>query len=147
MHGAHVGQLQSSLRATTEVLKYGRVLPGLGMDASSPEWYDKATRLRISTVGRTSGKQHEVIVDFVSEEGSMYITGVRNNRDWIKNILRNSDVEVTIKDIAKKMVANLVQSEEKRASVQKLYKKKYPIISRLVRLAGPGKRVFELTLK
>jgi deazaflavin-dependent oxidoreductase (nitroreductase family) len=117
------------------------------MDASSPEWYDKATRLRISTVGRTSGKQHEVIVDFVSEEGSMYITGVRNNRDWIKNILRNSDVEVTIKDITKKMVANLVQSEEKRASVQKLYKKKYPIISRLVRLAGPGKRVFELTLK
>ncbi len=117
------------------------------MEPSSPEWDDKAARLRISTVGRISGKQHEVIVDFVSENESIYITGVRNKRDWIKNILRNSDVEVTIKDIRKKMVANLVQSEEKRASNQKLYKKKYPIISRLVRLAGPGKRVFKLTIR
>lgn len=103
--------------------------------------------MKISTVGRRSGKQHEVTVDFVSYNGRIYITGVRNNRDWIKNILQNSEVDVTINHVKKKMSATLVQSEDQRAEIQRLFKKKYPIISRLAGLARPGKRIFELSLR
>ena len=106
--------------------------------------YEKVSRLKLSTVGRRTGRKHEVMIDFVVDGGRVFVTGAKSGRDWMKNALKNPNVEVAIEERKTQMRAERISSEETRSKVEKLFKTKYRISARLLRLARRGSVVFEL---
>lgn len=113
----------------------------------SVEWpagYERKSRLTLTTIGRRTGKRHVVRIDFVVHEGRLFVTGANDKRDWMRNVLKNPVVEATIDEVSRRVRAEAVDSEELRATIEQLYRKKYPWASRLLRLARKGALVFEL---
>jgi len=106
--------------------------------------YEKRSRLKLATIGRRTGRRHEVSIDFVVHDGRLFVTGSNIERDWMKNVLKNPQVEVEIDGVSRKMRAEVMDSEETRVIIERLYRKKYPFASRLLRLARKGALVFEL---
>jgi deazaflavin-dependent oxidoreductase (nitroreductase family) len=98
----------------------------------------------LTTIGRRTGRRHVVNVDFVVHDGQLFVTGANNKRDWMRNVLKNPVVEASIDGVSKRVRAETVDSEQLRATIEQLYRKKYPFASRLLRLAHKGALIFEL---
>ncbi len=100
--------------------------------------------LKITTRGRRTGRPHTVKVWFgVDEKGRIFVSSVRD-RDWVKNILVNPEVLVTIKDVTVRMKAVEVESREDIEVIKKLWKKKYGLTAMIMRMPRKDGVSFEL---
>ncbi|MEM4494575.1 MAG: nitroreductase family deazaflavin-dependent oxidoreductase [Candidatus Caldarchaeum sp.] len=114
------------------------------MQDSWPPNYTKEKTLKITTRGRKTGKPHTVTIWFgVDDNGRMFVSSLRS-RDWVKNILANPEVEVSVKGITRKMRAVIVESEEDKQLISSIWRRKYGLMARIMRLPRDDGISFEL---
>lgn len=96
-----------------------------------PAGFERSKTLRLATIGRKTGRRHEVTINFVADERRLFVSTADNSRDWVRNLLKNPSCEVTISKVTRKLAAAIVQSENERESVRQLYRRKYGLFYRL----------------
>ncbi len=88
----------------------------LGRLQMSAGWlmgYEKQQTLRITTTGRMSGRKHQTTIWFVVDvNGRLFVSTRDASRDWVRNVLKDASVEVTIADVTRKMKAFPLTSDE-----------------------------------
>lgn len=111
-----------------------------------PSDFEKTPRLDLSTIGRKTGKIHSVTINFVTLGSRIFVVSSGKNRDWVKNVLKNPKVKVTINNVTKDMKVVPVIAEEDRTKIEAFYKKKFRIGARLYYNWSDGTRtkIFEL---
>jgi len=77
----------------------------------------------LTTKGRSSGKQHSVMLRAVNYEGKIYFSRHKPDSDWFKNALTNSEVKIEYNDFVFSGKAKLVADEELSEKISQL---KYP---------------------
>ena len=127
-------------------------MPGGGVqpDKSWSDGYEKQATLKITTVGRRTGQKHQVTIQFVADDGRLIATTRDSRRDWVRNVLKNPAVEVTIGGVTRKMTASVLRSDSEQATARNLYQKKYPLarlsqkVGSLFKASGEPQPIFEL---
>jgi len=110
------------------------------MNTEWPIGFEKRPTLKISTIGRRTGRPHQVTIQFVVDNnGRMFAITANAHRDWVRNVLKNPSVEVTIAAVTKKMKAVSMASDEDQQWLLELYRKKY-LSFRLYTLISPRHR-------
>ncbi|MCL7383582.1 MAG: nitroreductase/quinone reductase family protein [Thaumarchaeota archaeon] len=90
--------------------------------------------LKNTTKGRRTGQAHTIEVWFgVDKKGRIFVSSVKD-RDWVKNILVNPEVLVTIKDVRVRMKGVEVKSIEENEFTKKLWKKKYGLMAMIMKM-------------
>jgi deazaflavin-dependent oxidoreductase (nitroreductase family) len=80
----------------------------------------------LTTVGRVSGRPHEIEIWFAIESNSLYmLSGGRDRSDWVKNLRRNPEVTVRLAGEYFEGQARLVESEEEDELARRLLVEKY----------------------
>jgi len=80
----------------------------------------------LTTVGRVSGRPHEIEIWFAIENNSLYmLSGDRDRSDWVKNLRRNPEVMVRLAGEYFEGHARLVESEEEDELARRLLVEKY----------------------
>jgi deazaflavin-dependent oxidoreductase (nitroreductase family) len=80
----------------------------------------------LTTVGRVSGRPHEIEIWFAIENNSLYmLSGDRDRSDWVKNLRRNPEVTVRLAGEYFEGHARLVESEEEDELARRLLVEKY----------------------
>ena len=80
----------------------------------------------LTTIGRVSGRPHEIEIWFAMENQTLYIlSGGRDRSDWVKNLRRNPEVTVQIDGEHFDGRARVVESEEEDALARRLLVEKY----------------------
>ena len=121
--------------------------------SSRSEWplgYEKEKTLKISTVGRKTGRTHTTTIWFaIDTDGRFYIATRDKRRDWVRNARKNPLVDITIRNVTRKMKLVLLKSELEENHVRDLYRKKYAL-TRVGTLFGQDRSsrsgAFELVL-
>jgi hypothetical protein len=87
----------------------------------------------ITTVGRTSGRQHRIETWYYRVDGQIYLTGLPGQRDWYANLLATPSFTFHLKESVKAdlaaRAAPTTEPEARRA-----------ILSRILRTGGMGGR-------
>jgi len=105
-----------------------------------PAGYERRPRLTISTIGRKTGKKHDVKVWFaVSKNGRLLISTQNKRRDWVKNALKAGSVDVIIGNVMRKMLIIPLENQADIREINDLYAKKY-VLGRIGRLFAPFTR-------
>jgi deazaflavin-dependent oxidoreductase (nitroreductase family) len=100
--------------------------------------------IKMTTYGRRTGRPHTVIIWFgVSPQGRVFVSSLRT-RDWVKNLLANPRAEVEVKDVKVKVRAVPVESQDDQQLVKEIWRRKYGLLSRLMRLPREDGISFEL---
>jgi deazaflavin-dependent oxidoreductase (nitroreductase family) len=104
------------------------------------EWpfgFERKGTLKISTIGRRTGRRHGVTTWFaVDTDGRIFIATQDTGRDWVRNVAKNPSVEVTIGEATRKMKVLPLKTDSDRQYVSDLYANKY-LSARLGRLLRP----------
>jgi len=80
----------------------------------------------LTTVGRVSGRPHEIEIWFAIENNSLYmLSGDRDRSDWVKNLRRNPEVTVRLAGEYFEGHARLVEKEEEDELARRLLVEKY----------------------
>jgi deazaflavin-dependent oxidoreductase (nitroreductase family) len=80
----------------------------------------------LTTVGRVSGRPHEIEIWFAIENNSLYmLSGDRDRSDWVKNLRRNPEVTIRLVGEYFEGHARLVESEEEDELARRLLVEKY----------------------
>ena len=96
------------------------------MDMEWPVEYEKESRLTISTIGRKTGRRHDVKTWFAVVKDRRLLIAIHDTRrDWVRNALKNPSVEVTIGDVTRKMVIIPLETQADIQQITDLYAKKY----------------------
>lgn len=66
----------------------------------------------LTTFGRRTGKRHTVKIWFAIANGRIYLSHEGASTDWMKNILKNNDVEFKIGERKFKGKASIVKNDE-----------------------------------
>jgi hypothetical protein len=90
------------------------------MQAGWPVGFEKKGNLRISTIGRRTGRRHDVTTWFAVDDNRLFVATEDTRRDWVKN----------------KMKILPLKTDSERQHVNDLYSKKY-LLARLGRLLRP----------
>jgi deazaflavin-dependent oxidoreductase (nitroreductase family) len=107
------------------------------MNMEWPTGFEKKPTMKISTIGRKTGRPHQVTVQFVvDKDGRMYIITANAKRDWVRNVHNNPSVEVTIAGVTRIMKAVPLPLDEDQRWLLELYRKKY-LVFRLYTLIRP----------
>jgi deazaflavin-dependent oxidoreductase (nitroreductase family) len=105
-----------------------------------PTGFEKKPTMKISTIGRRTGRPHRVTIQFVvDKDWRMFVITANAKRDWVRNVLKNPSVEVTIAAVTRKMKAVPLASDEDQRWLLELYRKKY-LVFRLYTLIMPRHR-------
>jgi len=96
------------------------------------EALDKRWQLRMTTIGRRSGKPRRVTIWFACEGGNIYLAGGRKVPHWSRNIRENGDVELEIDGVRFKGKGRVLVGAKHTARVRELMFRKYF----LARLSG-----------
>jgi deazaflavin-dependent oxidoreductase (nitroreductase family) len=81
--------------------------------------------LRLTTIGRKTGKRHTVTVWFLVDGETVYLATLKMKRDWPRNILKNGRVELNVADEVFKGRAQQISDAKRLAHVKTLLAKKY----------------------
>ena len=85
-----------------------------------------ARTLKITTLGRQTGKPHTVTIWFVIYSGEIYVsTDDLRLRDWTRNLLANPVVSVEVAGQQLRGRARRVEDEELRGTVADIRRAKY----------------------
>ncbi len=80
----------------------------------------------LTTVGRVSGKPHEIEIWFGLNDRSLYmLSGGRDRSDWLKNVRRGPEVTVQIAGEDFEGRARVVEGAEEDALARRLLVEKY----------------------
>jgi deazaflavin-dependent oxidoreductase (nitroreductase family) len=80
----------------------------------------------LTTVGRVSGRPHEIEIWFATENQTLYmLSGGRDRSDWVKNLRRNPEVTVRLAGEHFEGRARLVEREEEDELARRLLIEKY----------------------
>jgi len=103
------------------------------MYAEWPAEFEKKGILKISTIGR----RHAVTTWFaVDRDGKPFVATQDTRRDWVRNVMKNPSVELTVAGVARRMKVIPLKTDSERQHVSDLYAKKY-LSARLGRLFKP----------
>ena len=86
---------------------------------------DKRWQLRLTTVGRKSGKPRRVTIWFACNGGKIYLAGSRKVPHWSKNIGKNPGVELEIGGVRFKGKGRVLAGAKHTAFVRELMFRKY----------------------
>ncbi|MGI0091422.1 MAG: nitroreductase family deazaflavin-dependent oxidoreductase [Nitrososphaerales archaeon] len=83
--------------------------------------------IRLSTLGRKSGKPHIVELWFALADGKVYLSHEGKHTDWIKNVVKNERVDAKIGSVKFDALAKIVKEGAPSRDVGKkaLYEKYY----------------------
>jgi deazaflavin-dependent oxidoreductase (nitroreductase family) len=82
----------------------------------------------LTTTGRVTGQEHEIEIWFslVPETSTLYmLSGNRDRSDWVRNLSRNPEVALRIKDERFGGRARIVEDPEEDALARRLLVEKY----------------------
>jgi deazaflavin-dependent oxidoreductase (nitroreductase family) len=99
------------------------------------EALDRSWNIRVTTVGRKSGKPRRVTVWFACDGGKVYLAGGRKVPHWCRNIQKNPDVEVEIAGVKFKGKARILQGAKQANRVRALMFRKY-LLARISGIFG-----------
>lgn len=103
---------------------------GIDLEALDKRWH-----VRMTTIGRRTGKPRRVTVWFACEGGKIYLAGGRKVPDWSKNIRKSADVELEIGGVHFKGKGRVLVGAKQTTHVRELMFRKY-FIARLSGLFG-----------
>jgi len=107
------------------------------MQSGWSDGFEKKGSLKISTIGRRTGRKHDVTIWFAADnDGRLFIATADTDRDWVKNAMKNTSVEVTIGGTTCRMKVLPLRKDSDKQYVNDLYAKKY-LSARLGRLLKP----------
>jgi len=81
--------------------------------------------LRLTTLGRKTGKRHTVTVWFLTDKETVYLVTMNLQRDWPRNIMKNGHVELDIGGSVFKGRAKQIPEAKRLAQVKTLLSQKY----------------------
>jgi deazaflavin-dependent oxidoreductase (nitroreductase family) len=81
--------------------------------------------LRLTTLGRKTGKRHTVTVWFLTDKETVYLVTINLQRDWPRNIMKNGHVELDIGGSVFKGRAKQIREAKRMAQVKALLGQKY----------------------
>ncbi len=80
----------------------------------------------LTTKGRVTGKPHEIEIWFGVQNSSIYLmAGGGHNSDWVKNLLKDSNVTVRIANHTFTGTARLVKEEQEEMTARNMLADKY----------------------
>ena len=80
----------------------------------------------LTTVGRVSGRPHEIEIWFALDGDTLYmLSGGRDRSDWVRNLRRNPEVAVRIASEHFDGQARVVEDTEEDALARRLLVEKY----------------------
>jgi deazaflavin-dependent oxidoreductase (nitroreductase family) len=80
----------------------------------------------LTTTGRVSGKPREIEIWFGLDGDTLYmLSGGRERSDWVKNLTRDPEVRVRIRDQSLQGTARIVTDQEEDARARRLLLEKY----------------------
>ena len=80
----------------------------------------------LSTIGRVTGRPHEIEIWFALSGGTLYmLSGGRDRSDWVKNLRRNPEVTVRVAGERFEGRARIVEDPEEDALARRLLVEKY----------------------
>jgi len=79
----------------------------------------------LTTTGRVTGKPHEIEIWFSIQNGTLYMLAGSDRSDWVKNLVRNPDVNVRIADGTFEGIARVVEDAEEDELARRLLVEKY----------------------
>lgn len=101
--------------------------------------------LRLATIGRRTGLRRVTTIWFGVLEDQLYVSSGRGEAsDWIKNIMKEPRVEVTIGSVTKNGIAKLILDPEIKQRLRKLYWRKYHVLMAFVEF---GKTLMRISRK
>lgn len=80
---------------------------------------------RITTRGRRTGKRHTVTIWFLADGSRLWLATLSAERDWVKNVAKNPDVELAIGDLRVRGRVRTVDASEQPPPVQRAFLRKY----------------------
>jgi len=81
--------------------------------------------LRVTTVGRKTGKRHTVTTWFLVEGQTVFLATLNLKRDWVRNILKNHRVELEINGTVFTGEAKQIVYSKQLSHVKALLNQKY----------------------
>jgi deazaflavin-dependent oxidoreductase (nitroreductase family) len=79
----------------------------------------------LTTVGRVSGRPHEIEIWFGIQNNTVYLLAGNAKSDWVKNLRKNSAVHIRIGKQTFSGTARLVQEQEEDRTARHLIAEKY----------------------
>lgn len=80
----------------------------------------------LTTRGRNSGNPHEIEIWFCIYENSIYLmTGGGEKADWVKNLIKDTNVTVRIAKQTFNPIARIVEDKKEELMVRNLLAEKY----------------------
>jgi deazaflavin-dependent oxidoreductase (nitroreductase family) len=80
----------------------------------------------LTTRGRVSGRSHTIEIWFALDQHTIYmLAGGRENSDWVKNLLRDPNVSVRIRDTTYAGQARVVERHDEDALARRIVVAKY----------------------
>jgi deazaflavin-dependent oxidoreductase (nitroreductase family) len=80
----------------------------------------------LETIGRTSGRRHEIEIWFAVDGGMLYLlAGGGERADWVKNVRRNPNVRVRIRDTWLSGSARVITGEAQDPHAREVVQAKY----------------------
>jgi deazaflavin-dependent oxidoreductase (nitroreductase family) len=79
----------------------------------------------LTTMGRVTGKPHDIEIWFVGQNNSIYLMAGNHKSDWVKNLRKDPDVTVRIGKQHFKGTARLVTEEQEERAARYRMAEKY----------------------
>lgn len=79
----------------------------------------------LTTIGRVSGRPHEIEIWFGVQNNSIYLMAGNHKSDWVKNLIKAPDVAVRIAKHHFTGKARIVKNEQEEIIVRNLLADKY----------------------
>lgn len=92
----------------------------------SPQSLSDENFCYLTTTGRVSGRPHTIEIWFALEGRTLYmLAGSRDGADWVRNLRRNPEVTVRIRDQVFDAQARVVEDTQEDALARRLVVGKY----------------------
>lgn len=105
----------------------------------------------LTTVGRRTGKAHEIEIWFGVLEGRLYMmAGGRRQADWVRNLMRTPGVSVRIKEETRLGMARVLDEEGEPAldgRVRRVVAEKYGEVGQSGELSGWAKTALPVEVR
>lgn len=79
----------------------------------------------LTTMGRVSGRPHEIEIWFAFQNSSIYLMAGDHGSDWVKNLLKDPNVTVRIAKLHFTGTARIVKTEQEELNARNLLADKY----------------------
>lgn len=120
----------------------------------SAEWLERHAAENfcyLTTVGRRTGRPHEIEIWFAVMDGALYMmAGGRDRSDWVRNVMKTPAVQVKIGDETREGTARVIDAArepELDGRVRRLVAGKYGEVEQDGELSGWGKTALPVEVR